>query len=108
GDGFVLAYAINSKESLAEATGIRDKIIRILDVDPEKQTIPLVLVGNKCDLERERSISKAEGEEKSKEWKCLWFEASAKEKLMWIKSHCDNKKKTLVVGLYVALQKIKY
>jgi len=81
GDGFVLVYAVDKKESLVEAAGIRDKIIRILDASPDKPSIPIILVGNKCDLVRERTISAQEGQEKSKEWNCLWFEASAKEKI---------------------------
>jgi len=81
GDGFVLVYAINHKDSLVEAGNIRDKIIRTMDFDPEKGNFPLVLVGNKCDLEKERVISKAEGQAKGQEWHCQWLEASAKEKI---------------------------
>ncbi|ETO13909.1 Ras GTPase [Reticulomyxa filosa] len=71
----------NQKHSLVEAANIRDKIIRTIDIDPEKGKLPLVLVGNKCDLEHERAVSREEAEEKSKEWKCYWLEASAKEKI---------------------------
>jgi len=81
GDGFVIVYSVTNKESIVEAGAIRDKIIRILDVDLEKQILPLVLVGNKCDLERERAISKQEGEDKGKEWKCVWMESSAKDRI---------------------------
>ena len=51
--------------------------------------VPVVLVGNKCDLESERSVTKEEGEQMAKSWadeignNCVipFFEASAKEKI---------------------------
>ena len=60
---------------------IRSKIIRILDSDPDDPDIPIVLVGNKCDLENERKIQRSELEERKTEWKCAGFESSAKEKI---------------------------
>jgi len=81
GDGFLIVYAINAQESFTEAEMIRQKIIRISDSDPNNPNIPLVLVGNKCDLENERQVSKPEAEKKAKEWKCPFFETSAKEKI---------------------------
>jgi len=80
GDGFLIVYAINATESFTEAEVIRQKIIRISDADPNNPNIPIVLVGNKCDLESERQVSKADAEKKAKEWKCPFFETSAKEK----------------------------
>eukprot|EP01084_Bolivina_argentea_P227113 383603_1 len=81
GDGFLIVYAINSEESFDEADMIRQKIIRILDEDPDSTDIPIVLVGNKCDLENERKVTTKQLEEKEREWKCATFESSAKEKI---------------------------
>ena len=81
GDGFLIVYAINSQESFDEADMIRAKIIRILDpADPDDPDIPIVLVGNKCDLENERKVTAKEREERQREWKCPVFESSAKDK----------------------------
>jgi len=80
GDGFLIVYAINSEESFDEADMIRSKIIRILDSDPDDPDVAIVLVGNKCDLEHERKVTKEQLNEKQREWKCGIFETSAKEK----------------------------
>ena len=49
----------------------------ILDASGEK--ICILLVGNKCDLEEERVVSKEEGEQKAKEYNLDFFETSCKE-----------------------------
>ena len=43
--------------------------------------ISIILVGNKCDLENERKISKEQGEEKAKSLNCPFFETSALSKI---------------------------
>lgn len=53
----------------------RDQIARVKDTD----AIPLVLVGNKCDLPaNERQVKTQEGETLAKNLKCDFTEASAK------------------------------
>jgi len=78
---FLIVYAINAADSFREAEMIREKIIRILEGDPNNSNIPMVLVGNKSDLENERQVTKEDADKKSKEWKCPFFETSAKEKI---------------------------
>ena len=39
--------------------------------------VSIILVGNKCDLENERKITKEKGEEKAKNFNCPFFETSA-------------------------------
>merc|ERR1719512_376418 len=80
GDGFLIVYAINSEDSFDEAEMIRGKIIRILDADPDNPDVPIVLAGNKCDLENERKVSTEELQKRKNEWKCAVFETSAKNK----------------------------
>jgi len=44
----------------------------------EQDSVPFVLVGNKCDLENEREVSRERGEELAKQIGCKFMEASAK------------------------------
>ena len=43
--------------------------------------VSIILVGNKCDLENERKVSKEKGEEKARALNCPFFETSALSKL---------------------------
>ena len=43
--------------------------------------VSIILVGNKCDLENERKISKEQGKEKAKNFNCPFFETSALSKI---------------------------
>jgi len=79
GDGYLIVYSITNKQTLREAGGLREKIIRIRD----SETFPLVLVGNKCDLTQERDVprtGKESGDEQAGFWSCPFFETSAKTK----------------------------
>ena len=80
GNGFVLVYSIVSKASFLEANGIREEIYRVLDKDPSEH-IPIVLVGNKSDLEYQRQVSKEEVAELAQIWGIPFIECSAKEKI---------------------------
>ncbi|MFX0060134.1 MAG: hypothetical protein ACFE8J_17695, partial [Candidatus Heimdallarchaeota archaeon] len=47
------------------------------DARSELDTLPIVLIGNKIDLEEQREISKEEGLSKAHELKCSFIETSA-------------------------------
>jgi len=53
GDGFVIVYSIASRLSFDAATKFRNDICRVQD---DKQEIPILLVGNKLDIENEREV----------------------------------------------------
>ncbi|XP_065195142.1 uncharacterized protein LOC135826460 [Sycon ciliatum] len=72
--GYILVYSVASEKSFEMVSVIRDKILDKLGVD----TIPLVLVGNKCDLHRERLISTERGKSLADKWNAAFIEASAK------------------------------
>ena len=46
--GFILVYSIVSEDTFKELQAVRD---RILSVKESEEIPPMVLVGNKCDLE---------------------------------------------------------
>lgn len=50
----------------------------------KKSKVPLILIGNKCDLEREREVSFEKGQKLSNQWNefyCNFFETSAKDNI---------------------------
>lgn len=55
GEGFLLVYSITSRQSFEEITTFQQQILRVKD----KDYFPMVVVGNKCDLEGEREVSRA-------------------------------------------------
>ena len=78
GHGFILVYSIDNLHSFQEISTFRDQILRCKD----KDRVPMILIGNKCDLESERAISTQEGQALARdEWKCPFFEASAKTRI---------------------------
>jgi len=77
GKGFLLVYNITSRPTFDEVSVLYDKILRT----KEAARVPIVLVGNKCDLKDERQVEYTEGAEIAKQWGCAFFEASAKIKL---------------------------
>src|ERR1700735_4970909 len=52
GEGFLLVYSITSRESFEEINTFHQQILRVKD----KDNFPMILVGNKCDLEYERQV----------------------------------------------------
>ena len=74
-DGVILIYDISNRESF-DSIGEWIKNIR----ETGKEILPVVLVGNKCDLPPEkRKITEIEGKEKADEFKISFFESSCKE-----------------------------
>lgn len=53
GEGFLIVYSITSRESFEEISTFRDQILRVKD----REIFPMVISGNKCDLESERQVS---------------------------------------------------
>jgi len=74
GNGFVLVYAITSKESFNSLPSFRDQILRVKDSDG----YPVVICGNKADMEDAREVSKEDGQALAQKLNCPFFETSAK------------------------------
>jgi len=75
GDGFVIGYSITSMHSFEAAGKLKNTILRIKD---EAAEIPMMLVGNKCDLESERVVPTEDGKRMAAQWNTGFIESSAK------------------------------
>ncbi|KAI5952242.1 RAS1 [Candida jiufengensis] len=74
GEGFLLVYSINSRNSLEELQSFYEQIQRVKD----SENVPVLVVGNKCDLEMERQVSYEEGQALANSFGCPFLETSAK------------------------------
>ena len=74
GQGFVLVFSIVAKSTFTDLNDIRDQIVRVKDTD----SFPSILVGNKCDLEDQRVVSKVDAQELAGKWGSSFMECSAK------------------------------
>jgi len=77
GDAFLLMYAINDRSSLKGSESILQRIIRVRESRMEE--VAIVVVGNKCDLEDQREVTREEGEALAASMGSRFFEISAKE-----------------------------
>ena len=59
GQGFLVVYSITSLDSYDQANELVDKIFR----SKTETTVPIVIAGNKCDLENQRQVSTKEGQD---------------------------------------------
>lgn len=57
GEGFLLVYSINSRQSFEEILTFQQQILRVKD----KDYFPIIIIGNKCDLDGERVVSRQGG-----------------------------------------------
>ncbi|KAH8991349.1 ras-like protein [Lactarius hatsudake] len=74
GEGFLLVYSITDRDSFDSISAYHQQILRVKDTE----SVPIVLVGNKCDLEDERRVDRNEGRFMSEEIGCHFVETSAK------------------------------
>lgn len=77
GKGFLLVYNITSRATFDEVATLYEKILRTKDTEK----VPIVLVGNKCDLTSERQVDSSEGATLAAKWGCAFFETSARHKI---------------------------
>jgi len=76
GQGFILVYSITAQSTFNDLLELREQILRVKDTD----NVPMVLVGNKSDLEDERVVGKDQGGSLAHQFNCTFFETSAKSK----------------------------
>lgn len=73
GEGFIICYSITDHRSFEEAAEYKKQIERVRHSD----SIPIVLVGNKYDLEPMRKVSTEEGQALARQLNCPFYETSA-------------------------------
>lgn len=73
-DGFIVVYSITNRPSFDHANSYMDLV-----QNSNSRDIPLILVGNKVDLERYRQVSKQEGINMATRYEATFLEATAAE-----------------------------
>mmetsp|Transcript_24784 Transcript_24784/g.27578 ORF Transcript_24784/g.27578 Transcript_24784/m.27578 type:complete len:195 (+) Transcript_24784:92-676(+) len=76
GEGFLLVYSITDTNSFNELK----HTYRMLSETKDEENIPIVVIGNKCDLTDERAVATTDAQALAKQWGsyCVFFETSAK------------------------------
>ncbi|CAI9719654.1 ras-related protein Rap1 [Octopus vulgaris] len=77
GQGFLLVYSITAQSTFNDLQDLREQILRVKDTND----VPMLLVGNKCDLEDERVVGKDQGTNLARQFNCGFLETSAKSKI---------------------------
>lgn len=78
GQGFVLVYSITAQSTFNDLQDLREQILRVKDAED----VPMILIGNKCDLEDERVVGKDQGANLARSFSnCAFLESSAKAKI---------------------------
>jgi small GTP-binding protein len=77
GEGFLLVFSITDRNSFNEILSFHKQILRVKD----REEFPMILVGNKSDLEMDRTVNSQEGSDMAKQLKIPYLETSAKLKI---------------------------
>ncbi|KXJ09448.1 Ras-like protein RAS2 [Exaiptasia diaphana] len=76
GEGFLLVFSVTDRSSFDEINKFYNQILRVKD----RSEFPMIIAGNKSDLEYERTVSTAEGQELARQLKISYLETSAKQR----------------------------
>jgi len=74
GEGFLLVFAVTDKASFDEMYKFHRQILRVKDRDE----FPMLMVGNKADLEHQRVVTMADAQNLARQLKIPYIECSAK------------------------------
>uniref|UniRef100_A0A669EZB1 Ras-related protein Rap-1b n=1 Tax=Oreochromis niloticus TaxID=8128 RepID=A0A669EZB1_ORENI len=100
GQGFALVYSITAQSTFNDLQDLREQILRVKDTED----VPMILVGNKCDLEDERVVGKEQGQNLARQWNhCAFLESSAKSKInvLDVSTNVPSKNATLYIFQFV-------
>lgn len=75
GRGFALVFSLTDHRSFEELPSFHEHLLKVKDI----HSMPMVLIGNKCDLVALREVTSVEARELAKKFNCCpYFETSAK------------------------------
>lgn len=74
GQGFVVVYSLTNHQTFQDIKTMKELITRVKG----SERVPILLVGNKVDLEHQREVPTLEGRTLAQFWGCPFVEASAK------------------------------
>lgn len=74
GEGFLLVFSVTDRSSFEEIYKFHKQILRVKDRDE----FPMLLVGNKSDLDHQRMVSSVEAQQLAQQLKIPYMECSAK------------------------------
>lgn len=77
--GYILIYSVTSRQSFEIIEIIRDKILN--SIGTNNTQLPMILIGNKCDLNYQRQVEFNEGQELAKSFNCKFLETSVRENI---------------------------
>ncbi len=130
GQGFVLVYSITAQSTFNDLQDLREQILRVKVFCPlclaveyrtttllllslqDTDDVPMVLVGNKCDLEEERVVGKDQGLNLARQFNnCVFMETSAKAKIgvndvrsvVFILCDTNHNQRLVIVVFFVAV-----
>ena len=96
-------FSIVETDSFQDAKERREQILKVKghsegDTNSSIESIPIILVGNKCDLSDKREVSEEMATECAKQWNAPYIETSAKtcynvQKVFYDILHMIDKKK---------------
>ncbi|KAF9941139.1 Ras- protein Rap-1b [Mortierella antarctica] len=78
GQGFILVFSIIAASTFTELNELHRQIMRVKDTEK----VPIVLVGNKCDLAVDRQVPQEYGAQRSVDWGSIpYYETSARARI---------------------------
>ena len=75
------SYASRTQTRCATLLRVRQERFAACHVSPRPAQVPMVIIGNKLDLDSERVVSQQEGKELAASFGCPWMETSAKARI---------------------------
>ncbi|KAI0398820.1 putative small G-protein Ras2 [Xylaria palmicola] len=77
-DGVVLVYDVTSRDSFESLQLLIEQVIRVKGWAPFPSRLPIMIVGNKIDLQARRVVEAREGHDLAVDNNCMFTETSAK------------------------------